>query len=43
MTTFETLKERWEQHRITETVLRLYVKKGIIIKEEFKEITGKDY
>lgn len=38
-----TLQIRWEQKRITEAMLRVYVQKGIITAEEFKKITGKDY
>ena len=37
----ETLAERWEQGRISEAMLRVYVKKGVISKEEFEEICGK--
>lgn len=41
--TYETLKTRWEKGRISESMLRVYVKKGVISKEEFEEITGKSY
>lgn len=40
---FETLKKRWEQGRISEKMLRVYVKTGQITEEEFKEITGIEY
>lgn len=40
---FETLKKRWDAGRISETMLRLYVRKGIITPEEFTEITGIEY
>lgn len=39
----EHLKDRWEHGRISEPMLRMYVRKGIITKDDFKEITGKDY
>lgn len=41
--TYETLKTRWEKGRISESMLRVYVKKGIISAEEFEKITGKAY
>lgn len=41
--TFETLKTRWEKGRISESMLRVYVKKGVLTKDEFEEITGKAY
>lgn len=41
--TKETLITRWENGRISEAMLRVYVKKGIITAEEFKEITGIEY
>ena len=40
---FETLKARWEAGRITETMLRRYVRAGHITAEEFTEITGIPY
>ena len=39
----ERLKDRWDHHRISEPMLRVYVKKGQISADDFKEITGKDY
>lgn len=41
MSNKEKLTERWAQGRISEAMLRVYVKKGIISREEFEEITGK--
>ena len=43
MAQFETLKERWEQGRITEAMLKNYVKVGRITAEEFTQITGLSY
>lgn len=43
MSNKEKLTERWEQGRISEAMLRVYVKKGIISKEEFEEICGEKY
>ena len=40
---FETLKSRWEQGRISETMLRKYVEAGRITAEEFTEITNLPY
>lgn len=40
---FEVLLERYEQGRITKAMLRIYVKKGVITPEEYKQITGDDY
>lgn len=40
---FNTLKIRWEAKRISEPMLRVYVKKGIITSDEFTEITGIEY
>lgn len=37
---YEVLKERWEQGRITEAMLRNYVVVGRITAEEFVQITG---
>lgn len=36
--TFEILKDRWIHGRITEAMLKIYVRKGVITKEEFEEI-----
>ena len=43
MTQKERLQDRLEHNRITEPMLRVYVRKGLITKDDFKEITGKDY
>lgn len=40
---FERLKERYAQGRITIAMLRVYVRKGVITREEFAEITGEEY
>ena len=40
MSEFEKLKQRYEQDRITKSMLKIYVKKGIITQEEFIEIVG---
>lgn len=41
--TYETLKTRWEKGRISESMLRVYVRKGVLTPEQFEEITGKAY
>ena len=41
MSNKEKLAERWEQGRISEAMLRVYVRKGILSKAEFEEICGK--
>ncbi len=41
--TKETLKQRWDSGRISESMLRVYVRKGVITSAEFEEITGKVY
>ena len=33
---YETLLERYHQGRITKTMLKIYVKKGIITQEEYE-------
>ena len=40
---FEHLKERWEQGRISISMLRKYVMGGRINETEFEEITGQKY
>lgn len=35
---FEILMERYQQGRISEAMLKIYVKKGIITQEQFDEI-----
>lgn len=34
----ETLKERWAQGRISESMLKIYVRKGVITEEKRNEI-----
>ena len=43
MSNKEKLTERWTQGRISEAMLRVYVRKGIITKADFEEICGKKY
>ena len=43
MSNKEKLTERWVQGRISEAMLRVYVRKGILSKADFEEITGKKY
>lgn len=43
MSNKEKLTERWNQGRISEAMLRVYVRKGILSKADFEEITGKKY
>lgn len=38
---YDTLEHRWKQGRISEAMLRLYVRKGCITQTEFDEIVGK--
>ena len=40
---FDVLKERYETGRIIKAMLKVYVKKGVITAEQYKEITGEDY
>lgn len=40
---FEHLKERWDNKRISESLLRKNVRVGNITPEEFTEITGIPY
>ena len=40
---FEILKERYEQGRITKAMLKVYVRKGVITKAQYTEITGEQY
>ena len=41
MNSKEKLAERWEQGRISEAMLRVYVRKGSLSKAELEEIGGK--
>lgn len=40
---YETLKERYDQGRITKQMLKIYVKKGIITRIQYHEITNEEY
>lgn len=40
---YETIKKYFEQKLWNITMVRMAVRKGIITKEQFREITGKDY
>ena len=40
MSEFEKLKQRYEQGRITKSMLKIYVRKGVITQEQFEEIVG---
>lgn len=39
----ETLIERYENGRISKSMLKIYVKKGVITAEEYEEIVGEPY
>lgn len=41
--TVATLTNRWKQGRISESMMRVYVRKGVLTKEQFEEITGIPY
>ena len=41
--TFDLIKRNFDQGLWTAQMVRLAVRKGAITKEQFKEITGKDY
>lgn len=41
--TVSTLTNRWKQGRISESMMRVYVRKGVLTKEQFEEITGIPY
>lgn len=40
---FKTVKRNYDRGLWSIAMVRMAVKKGIITKEEYKEITGKDY
>ena len=40
---YETIKKNFERGLWTAAMVRVAVRKGVITKAEFKEITGKDY
>ena len=39
---FEKLKERYDNGRITKAMLKVYVKKGVITMEQYREIVGEE-
>lgn len=40
---YETIKRNFERGLWSASMVKMAVRKGIITKEQFKEITGKDY
>ena len=40
---YETLLERYENGRISKSMLKIYVKKGVITAQEYEEIVGEPY
>ena len=40
---YETIKKNFERGLWNVAMVRMAVRKGLITKEQFKEITGKDY
>ena len=40
---YETIKRNFERGLWNVAMVRMAVRKGVITKEQFKEITGKDY
>ena len=40
---YETVKKNFERGLWNVAMVRVAVRKGVITKEQFKEITGKDY
>ena len=40
---FETIKRNYEKGLWSAALVKMAVRKGLITKEEYKEITGKDY
>ena len=40
---YETVKKNFERGLWNVAMVKMAVRKGIITKEQFKEITGKDY
>jgi uncharacterized XkdX family phage protein len=40
---FETIKKNYEKGLWSAPMVKMAVKKGVITKEQYKEITGKDY
>ena len=40
---YETIKKNYEHGLWNATMVKMAVRKGVITKEQYKEITGKDY
>ena len=40
---FETIKKNYDRGLWTLALVKMSVRKGVITKEQYKEITGKDY
>ena len=40
---YETIKKNFERGLWNVAMVRMAIRKGVITKEQFKEITGKDY
>lgn len=40
---YETIKKNYEKGLWTAQLVKMAVKKGVITKEQYKEITGNDY
>lgn len=40
---YETIKKNFDKGLWNVAMVRMAVRKGVITKEQFKEITGKDY
>ena len=40
---YETIKKNFEPRLWNVAMVKMAVRKGVITKEQFKEITGKDY
>ena len=40
---FETIKKNYDRRLWNITMVKMAVRKGVITKEQFKEITGNDY
>ena len=40
---YETIKKNFERGLWNVAMVKMAVRKGVITKEQFKEITGKDY
>jgi uncharacterized XkdX family phage protein len=40
---FETIKKNYEKGLWSAPMVKMAVKKGVITKEQYKEITGKEY